>query len=74
MGLNETKYVGSLGLTPSLFVYFAVNRDMYGFEVRPQHLERYLEYAAIYKVLSLSWFFVHSSSSNPAVLMFVDVI
>jgi hypothetical protein len=47
---------------------------MYGFEVRPQHLERYLEYAAIYKVLSLSWFFVHSSSSNPAVLMFIDVI
>ncbi|CAK9235809.1 unnamed protein product [Sphagnum troendelagicum] len=25
------------------------SRDMYGFEVRPQHLERYLEYAAIYK-------------------------
>lgn len=28
-----------------------MNRDAYGFPVRPQHVQRYREYADIYKVL-----------------------
>lgn len=35
---------------------FGVNRDAYGFTVRPQHLQRYREYANIYKVrLDMLW-------------------
>lgn len=30
-----------------------MNRDAYGFSVRPQHVQRYREYANIYKVLSV---------------------
>lgn len=31
---------------------FLINRDAYGFPVRPQHVQRYREYSDIYKVLS----------------------
>jgi hypothetical protein len=32
------------------FIAFEHKRDAYGFAVRPQHLQRYKEYAGIYKV------------------------
>lgn len=35
-----------------------VNRDAYGFAVRPQHVQRYREYANIYKVLFYFLFFL----------------
>lgn len=35
----------------------SLNRDAYGFAVRPQHLQRYREYANIYKVISLFQYF-----------------
>lgn len=35
------------------YSYFLINRDAYGFPVRPQHVQRYREYADIYKVLCL---------------------
>lgn len=34
--------------------HWYVNRDAYGFAVRPQHLQRYREYANIYKVFFFS--------------------
>lgn len=34
-------------------------RDAYGFAVRPQHVQRYREYANIYKVLA-AHFLLHS--------------
>lgn len=39
-----------------------VNRDAYGFAVRPQHLQRYREYANIYKVLSFLFLWFYKSS------------
>lgn len=41
-----------------------LNRDAYGFAVRPQHLQRYREYANIYKVLSYFVFNYYSSSAT----------
>ncbi|KAF7113540.1 hypothetical protein RHSIM_RhsimUnG0119900 [Rhododendron simsii] len=32
-------------------IHIVLNRDAYGFTVRPQHLQRYREYTDIYKVL-----------------------
>lgn len=37
-----------------------LNRDAYGFAVRPQHLQRYREYANIYKVYPLSFLLYNS--------------
>lgn len=39
-------------LNESAFV--CLDRDAYGFAVRPQHVQRYREYANIYKVLLYS--------------------
>lgn len=44
-----------------LCLYFCyLNRDAYGFSVRPQHLQRYREYANIYKVISLFQYFSYA--------------
>ena len=36
---------------------FVVNRDAYGFALRPQHVQRYKEYAKIYKVSAFEAYF-----------------
>lgn len=49
--------------------HWCLNRDAYGFAVRPQHVQRYREYANIYKVL-LSLYFPLSSSTFMFLLFF----
>lgn len=41
-----------------------MNRDAYGFSVRPQHVQRYREYVNIYKVLSISITFIFYSENS----------
>lgn len=36
---------------------FVVHRDAYGFALRPQHTQRYKEYAKIYKVSAIEVYF-----------------
>lgn len=46
-----------------------VNRDAYGFAVRPQHVQRYREYANIYKVLFYFLFFLLFLSTSTLCLV-----
>jgi hypothetical protein len=41
-----------------LLIDINVDRDAYGFAVRPQHVQRYREYANIYKVCLLLLYFL----------------
>jgi hypothetical protein len=45
-------------------IELVLDRDAYGFAVRPQHVQRYREYANIYKVFSYFWLFFLVLSLN----------
>lgn len=46
-----------------------LDRDAYGFAVRPQHVQRYREYANIYKVCFYFWLFFLVLSLNTLCLV-----
>lgn len=44
--------------TNIVFSFYRVKRDMYGFVVRPEHVETYKAFAKIYEVFFLGLLFV----------------
>lgn len=50
-------------------IELVLDRDAYGFAVRPQHVQRYREYANIYKVFFYFWLFFLVLSLNTLFLV-----